>query len=184
MREKYGEEIITIPGCLGKVPIIDLPLEKLGTGEDWFYAATFAIFPDHAKEFKQFYAKRFALHRGDFVATNKKVNIRGGRYRSLFMNVYYRATLWVDWLVKGDVTEIRKIIKHIFFIGKKTSQGWGSVLKWEIQPHEFCVEKDGRLLRAIPKQSGEYLFAIRPPYWLYENFRQCDIPNERTNITD
>lgn len=177
MKEKYGEEAITLPRETIVSEFVDLPIAKLGIGEAWYYAVTFAIFPEHKREFRQFFTKRISVKRIDFLENiRRKINIQGGIYKNIMFESYCISTLWVDWIVLGDKKEIQKILPHIQFIGKKTSQGWGSVLRWEIYDESFRLEEHGKLLRAIPDEEGEYIFAIRPPYWYEKNFFRCKIP--------
>jgi CRISPR type IV-associated protein Csf3 len=180
LRDRLGFPDYSTPlDTIVDVSSVELPFEKKEKDGFWYYACSFAIFPPHTKEFREIYSKRFPLSRIDMLGpVKKKINTQGGRYKSLYLNVYYRTALWLDWFCVGDRKEIERLLPHIHWIGKKVSQGWGAVRKWEINPisEDWSERKDGQLTRAIPAPDGEFLFGIRPPYWKTENQTWCIMP--------
>jgi CRISPR type IV-associated protein Csf3 len=91
------------------------------------------------------------------------------------MPIFYKAALWVRWYCVGDKTEIARLLSTCTNIGKKSSQGWGRVARWEIDQsigEDWSIWKNGCLMRGIPafeKPAGHVgniaLYGVRPSYW-------------------
>lgn len=72
----------------------------------------------------------------------------------------------IHWIVVGNEQAIRELLKSVTYIGKKQSQGYGKVTKWEIRPtnkkglrHFRVYNPDGDL--------GSYavdMKTVSPPY--------------------
>lgn len=187
-RERLGEQTITLPGqSTGGAVNHPLPLKKVNAYKRhnsrlWFYAASFAVWPDHAVEGRDYWNKRFDLSLCDLVdwqGRKARLDVSAGRYKSYHMPVFYRAALYVDWYVVGDRAEIERLLQTVFCIGKKCVQGWGAVRKWEVQewPEDWSIWSGaGRLMRAIPQKEGGTLYGIRPSYWNPRHQFPCQLP--------
>lgn len=179
MRATYGPQDITLPGAL-TVPLVDLPLEKRGTGDQWYYAASFAQWEGTVAEGTDHWNKRFDNEYSglvDFRNKRGKVIVEQGRYKAYHMPVFYRHALTVHWYAVGDIAEVSGLLRTLLHIGKKTSQGWGRV-KWLVTPwpDDWSVYgPDGQLMRAIPADTG-ILAGYRPPYHLPEHQTVCQMP--------
>jgi CRISPR type IV-associated protein Csf3 len=102
------------------------------------------------------------------------------------MPVFYRAALWVEWWCVGDQAMIEYLLSCVTNIGKKAAQGWGRVIRWEIESCEedFSIWRDGELMRGIPgddamADGGVYDFqhyGIRPSYWKSSNQMMLAMP--------
>jgi CRISPR type IV-associated protein Csf3 len=177
MRETYGPQDVTVSGALLDVPLVDLPLDRRGIGEHWYYACSFVHWHGTVTEGTDHWNKRFDnQHSGlvDFKNRRGKVLVEAGRYKSYHMPVFYRHALFVSWYAVGDADRIAALLRTMLFIGKKTSQGWGRV-EWLIEPwHADWSEYDdgGKQMRALPDETG-ILMGIRPPYWLPEHQTVC-----------
>jgi len=173
MRRKYDSLIITTPGQLPNVAPVELPLEKRIVNNEWFYAASFAQWSTYA-DGHGFWTKRFDRKQSHLIERDGKrrgkLIIHKGRYKSYHMPTFYRHALSVSWYVVGDKPEIESLLAHITHIGKKTSQGNGRIIRWQVEacPHDWSIYGEGGLMRAIPDEGG-ILYGIRPPYWLREN---------------
>ena len=180
LREKLGFPDYSLPlDTIVDVENYELPFEKRSKNGLWYYACSFAFFPEHTKEFREIYSKRFPLKRIEMLGqVKKKINTQGGQYKSLYLNVYYRTALWLDWYCVGNRKEIEKLLPHIHWIGKKVAQGWGSVIRWEVKvvDNDWSERKDGKPTRSLPDPTGDFLFGIRPPYWKAENQTWCIMP--------
>ncbi len=85
-----------------------------------------------------------------------------------------------------NLEEIKFLIdKHIAFLGKKGSQGYGLIDYYEIEISNIDFENN--ILRPIPKKFvnlndiKDYSIkftAWKPPYWLPDNFDECVVPKE------
>ncbi len=181
MRDAYGPQVATHPGELAR-PMLDLPLERAEADKPtWFYAASWARWPALRTEGTDHWSKRLDLALIDYLRPQTaRIDVAGGRYRSYHMPVFYRHALAVSWCVVGDGDEIARLLPHLPGLGKKTSQGWGAVLRWEIEPaslDESVWMKGGLPARAIPTDDGSgRLYGYRPPYWLPANQAPCLLP--------
>lgn len=173
MRQEYGSQILTTPGKVADVADVDLPLEKRNINGEWFYAASFAQWETPA-DGQGFWVKRFDRKQDHFIDFGKrrgKVIVEQGRYKAYRMPTFYRHALSVSWYVVGDNAEIENLLAHVTHIGKKTAQGNGRIIRWQVEecPHDWSIYGEGGILmRAIPDEDG-ILYGIRPSYWLRKN---------------
>lgn len=184
-REAFGSQEVTHSGASGpryEVSSEALPLARREEhGPKWYYAASFAQWPGVVADGSDHWNKRFDTNLSDLVDFgNRKarVEIRSGPYKAYHMPVFYRHALEVCWYVVGEPNAIRRLLCCCTHLGKKTSQGWGSILEWRVQSFEkdWSVHSDdGRLMRAVPADSG-LLTGFRPSYWLPKNQTICLLP--------
>lgn len=186
VREKMGERDYTLPGenIIPEGQNIQLPFRKAMMKSDaWFYKCSFAQWPEHTIEDQQTYSKRFDLTRSDIADFgNKKAHVdnQRGTYKSYHVKVYYRHAAFVEWYADGDKKELERILKFCTHLGKKTSQGWGAVLKWEVVdwPEDWSVRGEGnKLLRCVPSLKNGFLYGVRPSYWLPKHQFTCRMPD-------
>ncbi len=106
-----------------------------------------------------------------------RLNVGSGRYRGYHMPVFYRVADRVEWYVVGDAERIRHLLRTVTHVGKKTSQGWGSVSRWAVELHaeDWSCYRDGKPMRAIPQRGG-ILYGVRPSYWIPQNQTECILP--------
>ncbi len=156
-------------------------LKVLNGGTDqWFYAASFAQWGE-ATEGQDHWNKRFdssLAHLVDFDGKRGKVIVEQGRYKAYHMPVWYRHALSVSWWVVGDIGWVMRMLSTVTHIGKKGAQGWGAVLRWEVEPTpcDWSVYgQGGKLMRAIPAEYG-ILTGLRPSYWIPRNQMICEVP--------
>lgn len=183
VRHILGPQDITLPSELTQKIEVELPIQKIGTGADWYYACSFAQWPEAIAEDKSFFVKQIRTQHSDlvnFASKRGKINNRSGQYKSYHVTVYYRHAMHVDWYLVGDPEGIANLLKFCTHFGKKTSQGWGAVLAWKVAtfPFDWSVYgREGQLMRAIPTDGEGFLYGIRPSYWLPENQYNCLMPN-------
>lgn len=194
VREKYGEQDYSRSGqgVIHEGGDIVLPFSKVNQdSEAWFYACSFAQWSRPMALGNEAYSKRFDLAKSiDFVDFGNKVgkvDTMRGRYKNYRNDVYYRHALYVDWYAKGDKEEIERLLSFCTHIGKKASQGWGEVIRWEVvEWHESWAIRDAqnRLMRAVPIESSrtKYVYGIRPSYWLPKH--QFPVVMPLQNYTD
>lgn len=186
-REQLGEQTITLPGQSTGGPLGEqLPFKKVNSFKRhdsrlWFYACSFAQWPEHAVEGKDYWNKRFDLSLVSLVEEGKakRLDVAAGRYKSYHMPVFYRSALSVSWYAVGDRVEIEMLLSSVFNIGKKPAQGWGAVREWQVEPFEedwSVWSSTGRLMRAIP-QAGGLVYGIRPSYWNPKHQFPCRMPD-------
>lgn len=196
-RKELGFPVACLPGqYAGPEEVhITLPLLIRNEGEpDWYYACSFAYpQPWWVAEGQDHWNKRFDVQYSDFVdfrGRRGKVEIQKGRYRAYHMPIFYRVAPKITWYCVGDPDAIARLLYGIFFIGKKRVQGWGNVIRWEVEewPQDWSErDGEGRLTRAIPYHRPPFtkglslpenvrLYGIRPPYWDRRNQRLVLLP--------
>lgn len=188
MRRVNGPRDADWPGMIAPsaARAVTLPLACANTGQPtWFYLCSFAQWPAHAQEGKAYWTKHIDMRRIDMVDMQRasKIQIAKGRYRSYHMPIFYLATQYVEWYCVGRQGEIAELLRDVWAIGKKQSQGWGRVARWEIAPwpDDWSVRHNEQLMRAVPitgtfDMSRAQLAGYRPPYWLPANQALCEMP--------
>lgn len=150
--------------------------------QGWFYHCSFAQWSPDMSEDQSAYCKRFDLklsHLIDFKGKTGKISLSGGRYKNYYIKIYYRTATWVEWCALGDRAEIERLLPFVTHLGKKSTQGWGAVLRWEIEPvaADYSIHgSDGRLMRAVPSEAGTFIYGIRPCYWEPIHQLPCEMP--------
>lgn len=165
-----------------------LPIKKIGYRQNWhheqiwFYASSFAQWPDTIAYTTAFWTKRFDMHEGsaliDFQGRRGKIVTAEGPYKGYQMPVFARHAKEITWYVVGDSEEIRRLLRFANSIGKKPAQGWGAVREWLVEPwpHDWSVYgPQRRLMRALP-QAGGIPHGIRPSYWNPRHYVPCRLP--------
>lgn len=175
IREKFGAKSHTLPrqSTNKEYSGFNLPLQKRNMNEEeWYYACSFAVFPTIALRDKHEYAKRFDFHEAgtyaDFEGRRGRIDTARGEFKNYFVKEYTWSTPYVDWYARGIKDELEKLLAFCTHIGKKSSQGCGSLLCWEVMETDkdwYKNDDKGNLMRAIPSQNGQYYYGIRPAYW-------------------
>lgn len=177
MRGRYGVEPCTASLAQLGIEPMELPLLKRNESSPWwYYAASFAQWPDDYCEDAHYWHKRFDLSLVNLIQDKKtKIKLDAFQYKAYRMPQFARHALHVDWYCVGDQEEIERLLTLAQFIGKKSSQGEGAVLDWTVAPFaEDWSERGegGRLMRALPAPSGP-LLGIRPSYYERANQTTC-----------
>jgi len=183
MRLAHGPQDMTLPGGHAGVNPqgARVPIQRVHA-VDWYYKASFAQWSQPCVEGTDHWNKRFDLGMADlidFAGKRGRVIVEQSRYKAYHMPVFYRHCLSVWWYVVGDREAIAGLLWSMTHVGKKTSQGYGQVLRWEIEPAPADYSQcgpDGQLMRAIPDDGG-ILYGIRPSYWDRRNQVRCRLPN-------
>jgi hypothetical protein len=183
-RSDLGANDLTTPGASnlaqpkGEVMVGGrLPLAYVHC-KDWYYRCSWAQWGPHV-DGQDAWSKRFDVSQAylvDFRGKRGKVDTSAATYKAYRMPVFYRSALWVEWYCVGDKTALERLLTCVTHLGKKTSQGWGRVARWEIQLHhdDWSIwGPDRQLMRGIPRYNwprelGEPkigLYGVRPSYW-------------------
>lgn len=185
MRRTFGAEEITVPGDMAQYGGAhgSIPLRRVAVGGIWFYACSFAEWGPHVDD-RSFWVRRFDLAQSDFIDFGKRkgaVTTSEGMYKGYQVPVFVRHALWVRWYAVGDIERVADLLSDATHIGKKATQGWGRVNRWEVEPwpEDWSLYKDGMLTRALPSEKG-ILFGVRPPYWKRGNQTTCRLPEPST----
>lgn len=193
MRKKFGAQDVTVSGGYATKKSLKaaMPLRIVNQGLDtWFYSASFAQWELGRVEGSDHWNKRFdqtLVDLVDFSGRRGRVVVEQGQYRAYHMPIFYRHAVSVSWYVVGDGDAVSELLRFVDCIGKKSSQGWGAVLRWNVEtcPGDWSVRGDGgKLMRALPADdSRQYTSRLiytgfRPSYWHRKNQTMCEMPNE------
>jgi len=187
MRERYGGQLYTEPGAdhSPRVAGVQLPLKRVdGHIPTWYYAASFAQWDGRVAEGTDHWNKRVdesLCYLIDFGGRRGKIDISSSAYKSYHMPLYYRHALRVRWYAVGEPRLISGLLRFATHLGKKTSQGWGSVSRWDVEPwpDDWSTRgPSGEIMRPIPSESG-MMMGYRPSYWLPKNQTRCQAPEQR-----
>ncbi len=190
-RDRYGQRHASLPG--GDAGVSDsasTPLKLVGYGTpDWYYACSWAQpQPWWMAEGQDYWNKRFDQSYSslvDFGEKRGKVIIEQGKYKAYHMPLFYYAAQKVEWYCIGDKKWLEQLLSTCTHIGKKTVQGWGRVLRWEVEPwpEDWSEWRDGRLTRGLPfpaaMEKGPVnlaYYGLRPPYYQKANQRALAVP--------
>lgn len=181
-RERPGLAYLPMDGD----PIIaELPFERRGQGNDWYWACSFNT-EASLHEYVMYWHKRFddQLEQYiDFGGKRGRVDTKSGKYKAYRMPLVVQLFDRLTWYAVGDLEAVQSLCEMVTHIGKKPSQGLGAVDYWTVEPwqEDWSVARDGRLMRTAPKgdmvgvgRIGQY--GIRPPYWYVDHQRLCMMP--------
>lgn len=189
-RRQLGDDFYNLPTNKLADLELDLPLRKLGSGRDWFYATSASIMPGGAVGVTRV-RKRPVVDGPD----RRRVHLGKGRYKAYDIPFLYRSARYVDFLFEGDAEEVEHLLAHLFALGKKRAEGFGTVRGVSVEPVELASAiqlPDGRVTRPIParyvdiSRTGELYgcarlqpLRFRPPYWAKRGVTLCTVPGER-----
>lgn len=188
VRNHWGAEEISLPNQSYMPPgkrlasLPHLPLKQINSHtKDWYYAASFAQWPAHTVMFQDAWSKRLDLGLVHLLdQKTKRVDPASGKYKGYRMPVFGRSALWVEWYVVGQQDAIEQLLTFVLFLGKKPAQGYGAVLRWEVQtwPEDWSVYgPQQQLMRAIPALNGSGLrYGLRPSYHNPQQQILCLLP--------
>lgn len=155
----------------------ELPLEKRGEGDDWYWACSFACGEPKREEILHWH-KRFdfdlATKHVDFGNRRGKVDAKSGYYKNYRMPIVTYLVPKLEWYAVGELKEVVLLVDEITHIGKKRSQGFGRVQRWTVEEWP----EDLSFLRAIPDPNGDMEMGIRPPYWLAWQWKRARLSDD------
>lgn len=162
----------------------DLPIKKHNDG--YFMASWLFYDAENSVEFVSSWKKRWANQHdflADFGGKTAKILISKGDYKSYDIPIVLHNIPECYFYVETDnIAEVERLIKtHLWGIGKKTSQGYGQIEKYEIEAIDYNPFIE--IIRPIPISKEVFLqcklnvkgkiMGWKPPYWLPENQTFC-----------
>lgn len=170
-----------------------IPIAHSWLGDWLVYHSSMPVLAPVAHDGVEHYTRRISVENALLLdpGERKIVNTTGGWTKSYRLPLRLRTTALIRWCCVGDRSEIRKLLKRVKALGKKRSQGYGVVERWEVEeaPADcswFAPHPDGRILmRVLPL--GDCLPAnlvgfrrdyagVSPPYWHRDRFVECVSP--------
>jgi len=126
---------------------------------------------------------------GEIVAKNGKpkgiVTTAQGKFKNEFFSIERIGVDSIVYYVNGHKETIESLLKHLRYIGKKSSLGWGEVKFITIEdiPEDCSIFSNGQLMRNIPiknrwNATGNKvgLMRLMHPYWSKSELHECLIP--------
>ncbi len=162
-------------------PIDDLPIAKEHSNGDWWYQVSRPFFDCKLVHTKHLHRRFNAQEAESHVSKINKIETTKGPYKNARLAKKLYVTNKVVWYVNGDHDQIKQLLKMVTHIGGNRGSGHGAVKHWIVEEHDSI--DDCRLKRALPIGFAEensvqgimLEWAIRPPYTLTENLRDCVI---------
>jgi len=145
------------------------------------------------KQRSENYHCAFPLERAGQLKEKQRTTIAttGGPLKSFRLPLRIVDTSRVVWFAelrdkkesgRAPMSELRKILRQVHAIGKKTSQGFGTVAEWLVEPTDIDASwiYDGVLMRPLPVDLGadashgkrRCFGAVAAPYWQADFY--CD----------
>lgn len=120
-----------------------------------------------------------------------RIDIGRGYFKSYNSSLTIKSYKTMTFFVRGELEKIKYLLnEHIYFLGKKSSQGYGEVLEWDFEKidEDISVLKNNKPMRPIPLNEVKNILndnkinfniqehAIIPPYWRKDNREVCVVP--------
>lgn len=154
----------------------ELPFERRGEGDDWYWACSFACGKPQREEIVYWHKRLDAVEAEtyvDFGGRRGRVDTHAGVYKGYRMPLVTFLVPTLSWYAVGDIASVWEMVRTVAHIGKKRSQGYGRVVRWQVE----TWPEDLSHLRAIPDPDGAEM-GIRPPYWLAWQWRPAVVPDD------
>ena len=160
-----------------------LPLRKVNAPfrGKWYWAASFAQWPEDVHIDTAHFSKRFPQERVHLLKGTPTVPIASGPLKSyrIPFNVFVASE--VRFYAVGDAEIVRNLLRRVRGIGKKHHRGFGMVREWNVEQCDDDWSEwlpDGSPSRSIPckEHEADGLFGFRPPYWHPDCQTWCMMP--------
>lgn len=196
-KEILGEQFYSGENIAGTEEQIRSMLDPILDTRNGVYCTSIGIGDN--REYVGSWSKRWCDKNEDIVKFRGKgkqrVDIGSGHYKNYHMPLVLKSYKTITFYVRGDMQEVQRLLEnYIFYLGKKGSQGYGQILKWEFEEitEDWSIWKDEKPMRPIPaKEYAGNLEALTktigivnirrhpviPPYWRTET-EMCVMPNE------
>lgn len=189
VKENTGNKNLGQKLNITKDELIDLSGMPISQHKDGYFIAS-SMFYDESKavESTERWRKRWANKHDKlayFGKQKRKVRVNAGAFKSYDMplRVVHIDQVWF-YFQSDNIDQVKKLLdKHIYFIGKKRSQGYGEIRNYLITISNFDFKGIYRPIpaRFIDFQNFEGKVTIRehswkPPYWLPDHIEPCAVP--------
>lgn len=194
-KEILQDEFYAGANVYGTKAEIDEMLGKILDKKSGVYCTSIGL--GESREFVGNWVKRWDDKNDDIVDFKKgkvRVDVATGHLKNYHMPIVLKSYDAVVFYVRGDMEEIKRLLEsHIYYLGKKGSQGYGQINKWELieMDEDYSVWKGNEPMRPIPiseceeyieekMRGNEYLdtrlYPLIPPYWRNDNVETCVMP--------
>jgi hypothetical protein len=186
-----------VPVVPGAIPI---PLERRRVeGYQWMIPACSDPIIAGAIDGVEHFAKRFSTENSSILAESERriIVVSSGPLKSYRLPLRMRPVDRIVWFCAGRSgdrapgCEVRKLLRKVFAVGKKTSFGFGQIARWEVE----LIDEDWSWF--APSEAGTVLMRTLPasarlprdltgfkcaegapvaPYWMRENYCRTVVP--------
>ncbi len=197
-KEILGEQFYSGENITGTEEQIRSMLDPILDTQNGVYCTSIGIGDN--REYVGSWSKRWCEKNEDIVnfkgKGKQRVDIGSGHYKNYHMPLVLKSYKTITFYVRGDMQEIQRLLeKYIMYLGKKGSQGYGQILRWEFEEitEDWSIWKDKRAMRPIPAKECKEHFErkieeqrnifvtkhpIIPPYWRTDHIELCLFPEE------
>jgi hypothetical protein len=180
---------------LSEIKTMPIPLSKKTIGDYDLYCCSDPIIFSDSISWSENHCKRLETEKITNLVKEKErktLQIASGNYKMRFVKLDIKLINKIIWFVRGDIKEIRKLLKSIFFIGKYRKIGYGLVSDFKFEEIEndysiFAENENGEkvLMKTIPYNENFFKNVIGysksfgsafPPYWHPETFMNIAVP--------
>jgi len=195
-KEILGEEFYSGKNIAGEREDIERMLDPIIDKQYGVYCTSIGIGDN--REYVGSWAKRWDDKNDDMVdfggKGKERIDIGAGTFKNYHMPLVLKSYKTITFYVRGNMEEISRLLEtYISYLGKKGSQGYGHINKWEFEEitMNYSIFNDGEIMRPVPVDKCqdylEHIFekqqninimqhATIPPYWRKEK-ELCVIPN-------
>ncbi len=192
MRREHPELAYVPIEDTSKIIDANLPFERRGQGDDWYWACSFNQGEKLGEYVTHWHKRQDDVYERyiEFGTRRGKIDHKSGKFKAYRMPLVIQLFDRLIWYAVGDLEAILELCQMVTHIGKKPAQGYGAVDYWIVEPWSEDWSEygpDGRVMRAIPLRDGEAMkpgqryakWKIRPPYWETSRSRLCLMPEVR-----
>lgn len=175
---------------VGKIPI---PLGRRKIGGWWIPLCSAPILSDVEAEWTVYINRKFPSEYGFMLKEKErtKISVSNAEFRSYHLPRRARLVQQVRWFACGKAKDMRKLLRSVSAIGRKTSIGYGRVWQWSVEHVEhdyswFADSPSGQVLmrplpvcEALPVDmigARKGFGACVSPYWLPSRFTEVMLP--------
>lgn len=161
-----------------------LPLARVEASDGaWWYAASQASL--HGPERTHHGHRRVPALHYEQMLSERVTNFTTGPDKSLRVRIIYRpAMLAIRWTCIGDRAEIAHLLSYVGGVGARTTQGFGQVSRWRVEPGgpALDVYRTDLRVRHLPMSLPDLALVggcmvapkrLTPPYWRGDGRVNC-----------
>lgn len=161
-----------LPLCRWTAPAPEETDSRLLTadGQAWGWCASAVQLPDDAPRRSVALRKMPATDEMARYTDSPSVTLGAGALKAADLVFPAVLTRQLVWYAAGDKNKVRRLLKHITHVGKKTAHGYGRVQRWSVRQadDDWSTDRAGVLMRRMPAtvrpQAHHHRMAVRPPY--------------------
>lgn len=161
-----------LPLCRWTTPAPDGTDPRLLTpdGLIWGWCASAVQIPEDAPRRSVALRKMPATDEMARYTDSPSISLGAGALKAADLVFPAVMTRTLTWYAAGHKNRVRRLLKHISHVGKKTAHGYGRVQRWSVRKadEDWSICRGDTLTRRMPSttrpRAHAHRMAIRPPY--------------------